>query len=137
MADDFTFEITKNIGVVSEGKGGWKMELNLVSWGGRPAQSALSLCSEQKRYELFYVASLRDALAFFRRDNRRKAHILRRFCALRQTRHGTNFSGKAQLTDHRRFGCECDVGACGIQSRRKRRIDRAFRQAHTACHIDV
>ena len=38
MADDFTFEITKNIGVVSEGKGGWKMELNLVSWGGRPAK---------------------------------------------------------------------------------------------------
>ena len=38
MADDFTFEITKNIGVVSEGKGGWKMELNLVSGGGRPAK---------------------------------------------------------------------------------------------------
>lgn len=38
MADDFTFEITKNIGVVSEGKGGWKMELNLVSWGDRPAK---------------------------------------------------------------------------------------------------
>ena len=38
MADDFTFEITKNIGVVSEGKGGWKMELNLVSWGGCPAK---------------------------------------------------------------------------------------------------
>ena len=38
MADDFTFEITKNIGVVSEGKGGWKMELNLVSWGSRPAK---------------------------------------------------------------------------------------------------
>ena len=35
MADDFSFEIVKNIGIVSEGKGGWNLELNLVSWGGR------------------------------------------------------------------------------------------------------
>ena len=38
MADDFSFEIVKNIGIVSEGKGGWNLELNLVSWGGRPAK---------------------------------------------------------------------------------------------------
>ena len=38
MADDFSFEIVQNIGVVSEGKGGWNLELNLVSWGGRPAK---------------------------------------------------------------------------------------------------
>ncbi|HAH62178.1 MAG TPA: hypothetical protein DCL73_08805 [Treponema sp.] len=36
MADDFTFEVTQNIGVISEGKGGWNLELNMVSWGGRP-----------------------------------------------------------------------------------------------------
>ena len=36
MADDFSFEIVKQIGVVADGKGGWKLELNLVSWGGRP-----------------------------------------------------------------------------------------------------
>jgi len=36
MADDFSFEIVKKIGIVSEGKGGWNVELNLVSWGGRP-----------------------------------------------------------------------------------------------------
>ncbi len=35
MAEDFTFEITKQIGVLSQGKGGWNMELNLVSWSGR------------------------------------------------------------------------------------------------------
>jgi hypothetical protein len=35
MADDFTFEITKHIGDVGQGKGGWLTELNLVSWGGR------------------------------------------------------------------------------------------------------
>lgn len=38
MADDFSFNIEKSIGVVSEGKGGWNLELNLVSWGGRPAK---------------------------------------------------------------------------------------------------
>lgn len=38
MADDFSFEIIKNIGQISEGKGGWNLELNLVSWGGRPAK---------------------------------------------------------------------------------------------------
>lgn len=35
MAEDFTFEITKQIGILSQGKGGWNMELNLVSWSGR------------------------------------------------------------------------------------------------------
>ena len=36
MADDFSFE--KELGVVSEGKGGWQLELNLVSWSNRPAK---------------------------------------------------------------------------------------------------
>lgn len=38
MADDFTFNIERQIAVLSESKNGWKMELNLVSWGGRPAK---------------------------------------------------------------------------------------------------
>lgn len=38
MAEDFTFEITETIGIISEGKGGWNLELNKVSWGGRPAK---------------------------------------------------------------------------------------------------
>ena len=38
MADDFTFEITESLGLISEGKGGWTLELNKVSWGGRPAK---------------------------------------------------------------------------------------------------
>lgn len=38
MADDFSFEITQSFGVLSEGKAGWNMELNSVSWGGRPAK---------------------------------------------------------------------------------------------------
>jgi hypothetical protein len=32
---DITFDIVKHFGVVSEEKGGWKKELNLVSWNGR------------------------------------------------------------------------------------------------------
>ena len=38
MADDCTFSIEKQIGVISQGKGGWQVELNLVSWSGREAK---------------------------------------------------------------------------------------------------
>ena len=38
MADDFSFEIVDRLGVLSEAKGGWTVELNTVSWGGRPAK---------------------------------------------------------------------------------------------------
>ena len=38
MADDFSFSIEQNLGVISESKTGWKLELNMVSWGGRPAK---------------------------------------------------------------------------------------------------
>ena len=33
--DEFKFEITQQLGTVSQGKGGWNLELNLVSWGNR------------------------------------------------------------------------------------------------------
>jgi hypothetical protein len=32
---DITFDILKTYGVISEENGGWKKELNLVSWNGR------------------------------------------------------------------------------------------------------
>ena len=38
MADDFSFQITEQIGAPSTSKAGWKLELNKVSWGGRPAK---------------------------------------------------------------------------------------------------
>ncbi len=38
MADDFSFKITESFGVLSESKAGWKTELNMVSWGDRPAK---------------------------------------------------------------------------------------------------
>lgn len=34
----FTFEIEKNLGVLSESTKGWKKELNLVSWNGGKAK---------------------------------------------------------------------------------------------------
>jgi hypothetical protein len=32
---DISFDIVKNYGVISQEKGGWMKELNLVSWNGR------------------------------------------------------------------------------------------------------
>jgi hypothetical protein len=36
MEEKISFEIIRHIGVLSEGKGGWRKELNLLSWNGRP-----------------------------------------------------------------------------------------------------
>ena len=36
--EEIQFDVVKHIGVVSEGKGGWKKELNMVSWNGRAAK---------------------------------------------------------------------------------------------------
>lgn len=39
MAEDFTPPvIEEKLGVLSTSKAGWTMELNFVSWGGRPAK---------------------------------------------------------------------------------------------------
>ncbi|MFP3090486.1 hypothetical protein LQZ21_09190 [Treponema sp. TIM-1] len=32
---DITYDIIKSYGILSEERGGWKKELNLVSWNGR------------------------------------------------------------------------------------------------------
>jgi hypothetical protein len=36
--NDFSFEILKNFGTLSQSNVGWTKELNLVSWNGRPAK---------------------------------------------------------------------------------------------------
>ncbi|AYW47633.1 hypothetical protein C7K38_04105 [Tetragenococcus osmophilus] len=36
MAKDFSYEILEEIAVLSENAKGWRKELNLVSWNGRP-----------------------------------------------------------------------------------------------------
>ena len=35
MAEDFSFEIVKEHGILSEGKTGWRLELNTVNWNKR------------------------------------------------------------------------------------------------------
>ncbi len=32
---EFSYEIKKHLGVISEGSGGWTRELNLISWNGK------------------------------------------------------------------------------------------------------
>lgn len=32
---EFKYEIVEKLGVLSQGKGGWQKEINLVSWGDR------------------------------------------------------------------------------------------------------
>ncbi|EOL50765.1 YdbC family protein [Enterococcus caccae] len=36
MAQEFSYEIVEKIAVLSENTQGWRKELNLVSWNGRP-----------------------------------------------------------------------------------------------------
>ena len=36
MAQDFSYEIVEEIAILSENNKGWRKELNLVSWNGRP-----------------------------------------------------------------------------------------------------
>ena len=39
MAEDFTPPVIESkLGVMSTSRTGWKLELNFVSWGGRPAK---------------------------------------------------------------------------------------------------
>lgn len=74
MADDFSFEIVKNFGSLPGGKGGWSLELNLVSWGGRPPKYDLrSWSSDHKKMgkgctfsqeELMALKDLLNGLSF-------------------------------------------------------------------------
>ena len=36
MAQQFSYEIVEEIAILSENNKGWRKELNLVSWNGRP-----------------------------------------------------------------------------------------------------
>ncbi len=63
MAEDFSFEITEKLGVVSEGKGGWNLELNQVSWGGRPAKYDLRSWSPDHQKMGKGVTLTRDELS--------------------------------------------------------------------------
>ena len=36
MAQEYSYEIVEEIAILSENNKGWRKELNLVSWNGRP-----------------------------------------------------------------------------------------------------
>ncbi|MBQ7612651.1 MAG: hypothetical protein IJU92_06235 [Spirochaetaceae bacterium] len=38
MSDEFSYTIEKNYGVLSTSKTGWTVELNAISWNGRPVK---------------------------------------------------------------------------------------------------
>ena len=38
MAEDFSFQITESLGIISTSKAGWTTELNKVSWNNKPAK---------------------------------------------------------------------------------------------------
>jgi len=38
MATEFTYEVTEELGVLSESAKGWTKEVNLVSFNGKPAK---------------------------------------------------------------------------------------------------
>lgn len=38
MAEEFKYEIIKEVAVLSENAKGWRKELNLISWNGREAK---------------------------------------------------------------------------------------------------
>ena len=38
MAEEFSYSIEKQLGVLSTINSGWTVDLNLISWNGRPAK---------------------------------------------------------------------------------------------------
>lgn len=63
MAFDITYNIEKQIGVISEGKDGWKMELNLVSWNNRDAKFDIRSWDAEHQKMTKGVTLTRDELA--------------------------------------------------------------------------
>lgn len=50
--NDFSYEIIKELGIVSESKSGWKRELNLISWNGAsPKYDLLDWAPEHEKWE--------------------------------------------------------------------------------------
>ena len=42
MKEEFSYEILEEVAVLSENARGWRKELNLISWNGRPPKFDLS-----------------------------------------------------------------------------------------------
>ena len=49
MAQEFSYEIVEEIAILSENNKGWRKELNLVSWNGRPPKFDLRDWAKKKK----------------------------------------------------------------------------------------
>ena len=45
MKEEFSYEILEEVAVLSENARGWRKELNLISWNGRPPKFDLRECT--------------------------------------------------------------------------------------------
>ncbi len=49
MTEEFSFEFAGEHNVISEGKNGWKLELNKISWNGRAPKYDIRSWSEDHK----------------------------------------------------------------------------------------
>ena len=69
--NDFSYNIIRNLAVLSQ-RGNWNLELNLISWGGRPATYDLRKWSpdhSKMSKGISLTKSEIDALAEYLADN--------------------------------------------------------------------
>ena len=75
MADDFSFEITERFGVLATAKSGWTIELNKVSWGGRPAKFDIRSWSPDHEKMGKGITLTEEELAALKRDTGRHVPV--------------------------------------------------------------
>ena len=50
MKEEFSYEILEEVAVLSENARGWRKELNLISWNGRPPKFDLRECFDHEKW---------------------------------------------------------------------------------------
>lgn len=61
---EFSYEIVEELGTISEGKGGWVKELNLISWNGTsPKYDIRDWSPEREKMSKGITLSKEDAIA--------------------------------------------------------------------------
>ncbi|MBR5410904.1 MAG: hypothetical protein IK104_09535 [Clostridia bacterium] len=61
---EFSYEIKKHLGVISNGSGGWTKELNLISWNGKePKYDIRDWGPDHEKMGKGITLSLKDVLA--------------------------------------------------------------------------
>ena len=50
MKEEFSYEILEEVAVLSENARGWRKELNLISWNGRPPKFDLREWADHEKW---------------------------------------------------------------------------------------